>query len=121
MLRRSFSTWRPPTFSPLPPVPTWRTVFGSPRERTWLHSPETAAAVAEGFLKSAKSPKTIVEAYPGERHHDGAARLLKLRPGAGVLTRAILHYPPSVVQKVIVLEDDEKCLPMLKVGLTRRP
>ncbi|KZV82510.1 S-adenosyl-L-methionine-dependent methyltransferase [Exidia glandulosa HHB12029] len=98
MLRRSFATWRPPTFAPLPPAPVWHATFGSPRDRVWLHNFETATAVAEGFLRDVTTPKTIVEAYPG----------------AGILTRALLQHPPSVVQKIIVLEDNEKCLPILK-------
>lgn len=116
MFRRLLSTWRPPSFAPLPPAPTWHGVFGAPRERVWLHNQKTADQVAEGFLKDVKSPKTIIEAYPGMFSRTNSSPITDFALGAGILTRAILQYPPTIVKKVILLEDYEKCLPTLRVG-----
>ncbi|EJD52638.1 S-adenosyl-L-methionine-dependent methyltransferase [Auricularia subglabra TFB-10046 SS5] len=98
MLRRCLSTWRPPTFAPLPPVPEWAHIFGHQRDRAFVHNVDTAGKLAAAFLKDTKRPKTIIEAYPG----------------AGILTRALLQYPPDVVKKIIVLEDHRKCYTSLK-------
>lgn len=98
MLRRCLSTWRPPTFAPLPPVPEWTQLFGHHRDRAFVHNLDTAGKLAATFLKDTTRPKTIIEAYPG----------------AGILTRALLQYPPDVVKKVIVLEDHGKCFASLK-------
>ncbi|KAH7108142.1 S-adenosyl-L-methionine-dependent methyltransferase [Auriculariales sp. MPI-PUGE-AT-0066] len=98
MFRRALSTWRPPVFDPLPPIPAWPTLYGQPKDRAFLHNQATANTVAASFLLGVKTPKVIIEAYPG----------------VGVLTRALLQYPPSIVKSLIVLEDVPQLLPPLE-------
>ncbi|KZT43648.1 S-adenosyl-L-methionine-dependent methyltransferase [Sistotremastrum suecicum HHB10207 ss-3] len=82
----------------LPPESEWRTAFPPAsrdmKSRVFLQNPKTAAALASAFL--------------------GVSPRLTLFSGPGVLTRALLQYPPSVIRKLIVLEDVPGYLRYLK-------
>ncbi|KAG8907446.1 Mitochondrial transcription factor 1 [Tulasnella sp. 403] len=78
----------------LKPVQDWLKIYPlthveGTRDRAWVSNQGTARDVVESYgLDDGGPPKTVVEIYPG--------------PGA--LTRMLLTYPRSVLQKLIVLE-----------------
>ena len=93
---------------PLPPLKSWSTAFPilakDARYRVLLHNPKTAQILADAFLgadKHISEPRVIIEAFPGP----------------GVLSRAFLQQPESVVRKLILLEENESYLKYLRVCL----
>jgi transcription factor 1 len=75
------------------------------RFRVLLHNQDTAQLLAKAFLldpdykNDTTTGRVIIEAFPGP----------------GVLSRAILQQPDSVVRKLILLEDNDTYLKYLRV------
>jgi hypothetical protein len=94
--------------------------------RCSLVEPEAARAFVRGALgldedppkgaKKRKEGRVIIEAFPGE-FHECYHYTIGYEPeiGPGGVTRALLELPRSEVKRVIVLEEELKFLPALKV------
>jgi transcription factor 1 len=96
------------TLPPLPPLREWKKKFPilnkDARHRVLFHNENTAKRLANAFLNSTDY----------DRHGSQGRVIIEAFPGPGTLSRAILQHPPSVVRKLILLEDNEQYLGFLR-------
>ena len=93
------------------------------RERVSLANPRTAQKLAKAFLPESNvaegQGKVVIEAFPGENHALRTLPNFVPHPsqGPGALSRALIELPPTVMKKLIILENFEPYLEYLRVGL----
>ena len=128
---RSFS-WSRPASESLPAPDQFRDAFPyvsvARRGRVFIRNPRSAQLVANSFFtqppEDASGGKVVIEAFPGAHIAPSSYTILVYMvyawEGPGVLSRALLEQPSSVVKKLIILEDDELYLKYLMVSSKSR-